>query len=293
MRAWHPHDIDSDKHREQQDNMSEASPSTSVQGPTSAGSEPIPAPDTPPGAVVAPLQVADSVAADTEPASLAEASPSPMRLPYAFARNQGVLLLPSGNQTPQLLYRDGSLSPLLLSEIRRHIRGPLGNPQALNSEEFQKRLTECYQTDDSEASRAAADLDRDGDLAQLADEIPESTDLMEDGNDAPVVRLINAVLSQAVREEVSDIHIETFEENVSVRFRCDGVLRESAGPEETAGTAADLQTQSHGQAGYRREAHSSGRAHLGAHWRSYGGYPAVDDTLRSRRAHRHAPARHR
>ena len=150
-------------------------------------------------------------------------------LPYSFARNQGILLMPENGQL-KTYYREGSLTPWLLSEVRRYCRAPLPKPQAIGSEEFQKQLTECYQKDGGEASRVAADMDNDADLAQLAEEIPESTDLMEGDNDAPVVRLINAVLAQAVREQVSDIHIETFEENVSIRFRSDGVLREVLAP---------------------------------------------------------------
>jgi general secretion pathway protein E len=70
----------------------------------------------------------------------------------------------------------------------------------------------------------------DIDLTRLADEIPDTADLMDAEDDAPVIRLINAVLSQAVREQASDIHIETFEERLTVRFRVDGVLTEVLSP---------------------------------------------------------------
>jgi general secretion pathway protein E len=55
----------------------------------------------------------------------------------------------------------------------------------------------------------------DFDLTRLADEIPEAGDLMDAEDDAPVIRLINAILSQAVREKASDIHVETFEDKLS------------------------------------------------------------------------------
>lgn len=76
----------------------------------------------------------------------------------------------------------------------------------------------------------AEDLGADIDLSRLADEIPETGDLMDAEDDAPVIRLINAVLSQAVREKASDIHIETFEEKLTVRYRVDGVLTEVLSP---------------------------------------------------------------
>ena len=64
------------------------------------------------------------------------------------------------------------------------------------------------------------------DLAHLAQELPEQADLLEADDDAPIIRLINAVLTQAVKENASDIHVEPFENRLVVRFRVDGVLRE-------------------------------------------------------------------
>ena len=64
------------------------------------------------------------------------------------------------------------------------------------------------------------------DLAHLAQELPEQADLLESNDDAPIIRLINAVLTQAIRENASDIHIEPFENRLVVRFRVDGMLRE-------------------------------------------------------------------
>jgi len=68
------------------------------------------------------------------------------------------------------------------------------------------------------------------DLSSLAESVPETEDLMEQVDDAPIIRLINAILTEAVREGSSDIHIETFEKRLSIRFRVDGVLREVVQP---------------------------------------------------------------
>jgi general secretion pathway protein E len=76
----------------------------------------------------------------------------------------------------------------------------------------------------------AEDIGADVDLSRLADEIPEAGDLMDAEDDAPIIRLINAILSQAVREQASDVHIETFEDRLSVRYRIDGVLAEVLSP---------------------------------------------------------------
>jgi general secretion pathway protein E len=118
---------------------------------------------------------------------------------------------------------------LVLTELRRHLRGPFALQQVSESE-FQRRLTQAYQRDNNEASQVAEDLSTDVDLTRLADEIPEMGDLMDAQDDAPIIRLINAILSQAVREQASDIHIETFEDKLSVRYRVDGVLAEVLSP---------------------------------------------------------------
>ena len=73
-------------------------------------------------------------------------------------------------------------------------------------------------------------LGDDLDLARLAESVPETEDLLEQEDDAPIIRLINALLSEAIREDASDIHIETFERDLLVRFRVDGVLREAVRP---------------------------------------------------------------
>jgi general secretion pathway protein E len=66
----------------------------------------------------------------------------------------------------------------------------------------------------------------DEQLAQLSELVPETEDLMDSADDAPIIRLINATLTEAIKEKASDIHIEPFEERLRIRFRVDGMLRE-------------------------------------------------------------------
>ena len=74
--------------------------------------------------------------------------------------------------------------------------------------------------------RCVGGLEEDTDLAHLAQDLPEPSDLLESDDEAPIIRLINALLTQAVKDNASDIHIEPFENRLVVRFRVDGVLRE-------------------------------------------------------------------
>ena len=62
------------------------------------------------------------------------------------------------------------------------------------------------------------------------EQVPQTADLLEQQGDAPIIRLINALLSEAVREKASDVHLETFEHSISVRMRVDGQLREMLRP---------------------------------------------------------------
>ncbi len=149
-------------------------------------------------------------------------------LPFSFAREQGVLveLQESGDA---VLYHLPSIKMDTFQELQRVYGGALGSRE-VTTDEFQSRLTALYQSSDNEASLVAENMDADLDLGRLAEEIPATADLMDSDQDAPVIRLINALLSQAIRQQASDIHIETFEEQMVVRFRVDGVLQEVLSP---------------------------------------------------------------
>jgi len=150
-----------------------------------------------------------------------------LRLPFTFAKAHGVLL--DGDVQPARLFHKASLPVAVLTELRRFL-GRRFELRAITEAEFQKRLTLAYQRGNNEAVQMAEDISSDVDLSRLADEIPEVGDLMDAEDDAPIIRLINAVLSQAVRDKASDIHIETFEDRLSVRYRIDGMLSEVLSP---------------------------------------------------------------
>lgn len=157
----------------------------------------------------------------------AGAEESAQELPFAFAKQFGVLLDSTGD-TPQIIHQ-GRPTAQVLAELRRFL-GRSFTLQGVSDEEFQRRLTQAYQRGNNEAVQMAEDLSADVDLSRLAEEIPETGDLMDAEDDAPIIRLINAILSQAVRDKASDIHVETFEDRLSVRYRIDGVLSEVLSP---------------------------------------------------------------
>jgi general secretion pathway protein E len=147
------------------------------------------------------------------------------RLPFAFAKRYSALL--SKNETGYVLHCLVDISLATVVEVRRIIKAPFSF-DVQDAASFELLLTQAYQRDSSEAQQMMEDIGNEVDLYSLADEITESEDLLED--DAPIIKLINAMLSEAIKESASDIHIETFESALQIRFRVDGILREVLKP---------------------------------------------------------------
>ncbi len=148
---------------------------------------------------------------------------STIRLPFSFAKRHGVVLV--AEQDRFALYFNISPSPDIFSEVCRFSGKALLYRQ-VPKEKFSEVLAECYHNDSSEALQDAVGISDDMDLTSLADAVPVTEDLLEQSDDAPVIRLINALLTEAIKEGASDVHIETFETTLVVRLRVDGVLRE-------------------------------------------------------------------
>ena len=140
------------------------------------------------------------------------------KLPFAYASANQVLV-----DENRILHTETTSHKVLL-ELRRHL-GRSFQVEQLDLPAFKARLTQSYQSGDGEALQAVEDMGAEMDLSALADDI-EDGELLSGEGDAPVIRLINAILSQAVTEKASDIHIEPYEDRVSIRFRVDGVLKE-------------------------------------------------------------------
>jgi general secretion pathway protein E len=145
------------------------------------------------------------------------------RLSFAFAKRHGILVNRVVDGVAECIYRD-TASPQALAEVRRYLRRSLRLARVPEAQ-FDELLRQAYEAG-SDAMQAVEGLDDTTDLAHLAQDLPEQADLLDSEDDAPIIRLINAVLTQAVKENASDIHIEPFENRLVIRFRVDGVLRE-------------------------------------------------------------------
>ena len=165
-----------------------------------------------------------AVSAETILAAAGRVAEPPRPLPFAFAKRHGVLVRGLSDAGADVVVR-GDASPLAVAEVRRHVRRPL-LIERVDADRFEVLLRQAYEGGSSATMDAMGGLEDETDLANLAQEIPEPSDLLESEDEAPVIRLINALLTQAVKENSSDIHIEPFENRLVIRFRVDGVLRE-------------------------------------------------------------------
>lgn len=152
-----------------------------------------------------------------------------MKLPrFAFAKRFGVLVESTENNTASVIY--ATLPAIAtLNELSRALQMPMTLKQ-VSQDAFNAALVKAYETDSATAMQMAEDLGDSLTLSDLMHELPKAEDLLEKQDDAPIIRLLNALLSEAIKETASDVHIETFEDRVAIRFRVDGVLREVLAP---------------------------------------------------------------
>ncbi len=247
----------------------------------------------PPAARAAPprgaLKPLARMAAASPPASPSAAGFA-HRIPYAFARTHGVLAQgEEGGQIVVLTRPDATVEGI--AELKRVLQRPLANARR-RRRALRRGARARLQRRGNRASRRFATISsRDGDLARLMQDLPPADDLLDSGAQAPVIRMINALLLQALRERASDVHFEPYESRSVVRFRVDGVLRDVLEPPRALHGGARLARQDHGEPRHRRKAAAAGRTPRAQARRQAGRRPRVDAADGTGRARRAAPAR--
>jgi general secretion pathway protein E len=152
-----------------------------------------------------------------------------MRLvPYAFAKAHSVL--PAAERDGRLvLWVTATTTPAAIGELRRSL-GREVEPTLVAQNEFDAALQAAYAEPRGEAASIVDEVQDAAELGRLLQDLPQVEDLLEARHDAPIIRMLNALLSQAVNEGASDVHIEAFEAASVVRYRIDGVLRDIVRP---------------------------------------------------------------
>ncbi len=164
----------------------------------------------------------------------APGKPPPQTLPYSFCRRYGVLIERDAGDHLVVLRRAGGPVEALL-EIHRITGGVQLKVREIPEEEFSETLNRYYESGSWQSLDMMDGIGDELDLNQIADSLPEPSDLMESDDEAPVIRLINAMLTEAIRKNASDIHVEPFEKRLEVRFRIDGVMHRLLEPPREIG----------------------------------------------------------
>jgi len=152
-------------------------------------------------------------------------------LPYAFARDHAVLARRSeaANNAVEVWVSEATAPSAIAEVSRRFGRVKL---KSISRDELEAAIARTYANSGDDAAQVVDEVESDLDLTKLMLDMPAIEDLLESADDAPVIRMINALLTQALREEASDIHIEPFEQVSVVRFRVDGALRDVVRPKK-------------------------------------------------------------
>lgn len=149
------------------------------------------------------------------------------KLPFQFARSCGVLLV-AGSDRPRILYQHDT-DQLSILEAQRFSQQPCELEQ-VDSDTFDREIQHLYEQSGSNAEQTMADINVNLNLQEVAEQLSEPADLLESEDDAPIIKLINALLAESIRENASDIHIDVYETHMIIRMRVDGVMRELLQP---------------------------------------------------------------
>jgi general secretion pathway protein E len=147
-------------------------------------------------------------------------------LPYSFAKAHTLLLEDDGRE--RVLWAADASTPGALGEVLR--QHAVHRVEHDDSALLAQRIAAAYAGGESSAATVVGEVESAVDLSRLLQDLPAVEDLLEAADDAPIIRMLNALLTQAAKDGASDIHIEPYERSSAVRFRVDGTLREVVQP---------------------------------------------------------------
>jgi len=136
-------------------------------------------------------------------------------LPYAYAKAHNVLLEDDGEHL--VLWAPETVSLPALSEVLRLYA--VDTLERESASTLGNRIAAAYAGGESSAATVIGEVESKVDLSRMMQDLPAVEDLLEAANDAPIIRMLNALLTQAAKDGASDIHIEPYERSSSVRFR--------------------------------------------------------------------------
>ena len=142
---------------------------------------------------------------------------------YKFCKDNQ--LLPEVRDNSIKIFHTEDCDINAIAHIQSKFKIPIPT-QIIVFSDFNKMLSESYSDTTQSSESLAENIHEDVDLDSLVMDLPKTEDLLDDSTDSPVIRLINAILSEAIKDGASDIHIEPYEETLLIRFRTDGILKD-------------------------------------------------------------------
>ena len=143
-------------------------------------------------------------------------------LPYDFVKENEVIV--AETEHGYLALSPYQLTITLYQEIQRYLKSDF-KFEICSSDKFNELLTNSFSSTNHN-NDISDELSDEFDLKDFAGSINATEDLLSGNNDAPIIKLINGIISQAIRNRASDIHFEPYENHIKIRFRIDGILKE-------------------------------------------------------------------
>ena len=144
------------------------------------------------------------------------------KIPIHFAKKYEILPIKKDGGSVEVAIAD-PLNIFPLDDIRL-LLGCNVVPVLATSATIIDTINRIYERDSDTAQQIIEDIDDDLSLDALSQELEEPADLLDASDEAPIIRLVNSMLYQAVNQKASDVHVEPFEKDLVVRYRIDGIL---------------------------------------------------------------------
>jgi len=146
------------------------------------------------------------------------------RVPVHFARNYDLVAI--DEEEPGGVLRVATCAPLdpLPMDDLASLYGADIEPVLAPRQEIRQAIARAYRHKADGVDEALADVAGDEDIQSLAEEIDDSEDLLDVSNKAPIIKLVNTILFQALKMRASDVHFHCYADRLQVRFRIDGIL---------------------------------------------------------------------
>jgi general secretion pathway protein E len=145
------------------------------------------------------------------------------RVPVQFARNYNLIALGVSDDNVLKVATCAPLEPHPMDDLSALI-GFEVDPVLAPKLEITTLIARAYRHKADGVDEALADVAEDGDIGSLAAEIDDAEDVLDVSNKAPIIKLVNTILFQALKLRASDVHFQSFPDRMQVRFRIDGIL---------------------------------------------------------------------